>query len=435
MRCSFVSTHSYSNSSTSDTENGNLVSVTDANLNPEESSTLTNHKADILQYYERIRFDISYRQYLELFDIYRIYGIEIRMNEPWTDESDYSFLDITSAQFGLAIDTLYASLKLINNFNKSIPYIDDYINAISFCIIKDQNSKRQAWVSSWHSEGCYYIDYMSTISKQELAARLLSIIAYTEVDDITLKESKFSDYNANGFTNYDDEVLANEPQYIEYLAEYEIIDSGSVLIECQKAGLLTAESTKSIRDDFSEYIYQCISPSSQLIMAYSLIKPIQSKATAAFKCLETINPHWSRYALEENFSSLKHVDLFKGNLELGYSYFIAGGEYYGHYQNTSGGMTAALKIESVDDKTCEIIAVFTFYPAIENDVNQEKSGSYSMHGYVNFVTNEFRLVGDKWLTQQPEGYNMLDIVGVLFATKLVGDFERNSMTTIVMDRF
>ncbi len=371
-------------------------------------------------------------QKFEMNELNEKYGIDIWMNAQWQTDENYTHSDIAPAQYAEIIDNVSEAIFLLNELGDATAEINQYINALSFFDVITVDGVDRSWLASTEAEGYYIIDYATASNSRELAARLLSIIAYTTANEEALAYHYFSNINANGFYLYDDQLPLGALSYRDCLASYGITDPEDIQIECLKAGFLTPESTESIRADFAEYIYQSISPNHSFWWAYGNVNPIQTKIESALQYMGSLHPAWCDTYIIVVFNPEYGEILYYLSSDLNSTYYLNGAVYSGTYQNTSGTMNAELIIDSIDNESGKINARFVFSPADGNTI--EKSGEYALSGYVDFTSNSLSLQADHWISAVPEGYNMLDINGVLFATKLSGEFNRDKNIEIVLDR-
>ncbi len=400
---------------------------------PTPASTLSEAE-EILTYYKEIKPALSDTQYDRLLEMYDDYGLEIYFNYYWTD-TDYTiaYKDLDSDQYGTIVDTIYDALMMLGSDELTKTLISESFNEI-LCnkSMQIDDIEYNSYVHSYYW-GQYYLSFSDPVDTKELAVLFMGFIAYNNAGESALNDAGFIEQYYNGFKGYFYGELDDEVGYLSYLDSYGIDDPYRAMIECLKAGVMHVFATNDFRYDFSEYIKACMSSETSLWWAYPSIEPIRTKTNAALQYIESVNPAWGKDFFIE-FSDPANADALYEPMssELSYIYFYDDGTYYGTYENSTGTMNATLHIDEIDNETGKLVASFSFCPV---DGNLDgKSGEYRMVGNVNFRTSEVFLKGEEWISEQPRGYNMLDINGMLFATRLIGEFNREELTEIVLDR-
>jgi hypothetical protein len=397
-------------------------------------------------------------QSMHLSEISYYYGIDLRMNQYW-DENEYFYYsgEITPEEYGDVIDCIYFALtRIADEYDSNTHLIGDCIDTIS-CISNMEFDGVQydfcaSTEQSYHKN--FYFSYNSDSDPKELAAEIMYYVALylpcMDVNDedlclfdidstsnktalVNLTNYGFCANQYNGFSNYDNNVTYDNQKYVNILKENGITDTHDILVECACAGLLSPSSSESVICDFADYIFAMTRPSGEIWKLYPVVEPVQIKADAAITYISSINPSWNKgffisMSNPDNLPELYEPKSFGENL----SRYCSGAVYTGIYQNSRGEMNAVLEITSFDSDTGEITAEFTFSPAPNSP--EENSGKYRMTGSYDYHTNSISLKGAEWISIQPSGYNMLDIDGVMFATRIVGEFNRDELTEINLVR-
>lgn len=393
-----------------------------------------------MSYYADLSKSIDATAYDELIDLYETYNITISFNR--TAEPFYyvhseiagtpTYTKLEDIYLSSAIHFAYSAILALGSDTSAINLVDQNIDKIYLwgkLMINTYN------VDFYYSDSSCLMAYTLESDENKLTANIFRSIALN-----LAKSCEITDYNdafinaaLNGFNGYDDENGdQSSDNYLNILSSNGIINYYKKSSECLSAGFLTQESLASFEDDFSEYAYQLVSSDSQLWELYSFCAPIREKADWVMAQLNEINPQWTR----EFFLSLSQPDnalVINNTLENTSTptYFYAN-TYTGTYENTEGTMTATLNITYLNSKTGEIEAEFVFGPA--DDTSEGKSGSYIMNGVLDFKTAEVSLYGTAWISEQPKNYNMLNIHGLMFTGRIIGEFERDELTEIVLDK-
>lgn len=110
------------------------------------------------------------------------------------------------------------------------------------------------------------------------------------------------------------------------------------------------------------------------------------------------------------------------------------GEYQGDYKNTSGGMSLTVTLSNVHTGTIyAFVDADIHFSPIEGN-KDGKEGEYLASGYVDLITGEIILIGEAWVGQPPEGYEMLNLKGKITGDSFVGEFDRDYLKGFKLNR-
>jgi hypothetical protein len=380
--------------------------------------------------------------YDELIYLFDIYSIEVYFNEKPYVYADYDptfyyyppFTTIEDEDVSAAIHYIYDAVTALGSDDLTVMLVRNSIDAL-YCWKKVmvESISQTFYLPPTTLNHSILISYNLNSEENDLTANIINRIAFDAAgsDGISANQDAFNLSAQNGFINYNDLNSRKADNYLNILSKNGIININKVNAECLSAGFLSQESLKNFQRDFSEYAYELASSDSQLWALYSFCKPIRDKADWTLEQMAILNPMWTKEFFLNLSKPSSASSLIEMNNDFSVPTYFYPNAYAGFYENTEGTMTAALEITSLDDKTGAIEAVFSFGPA--DEVSEGKTGSYRMNGNVNFKTAEITLYGTDWISEQPEGYNMLNIHGSMFSSKLVGNFERDYSAEIVLD--
>lgn len=258
-------------------------------------------------------------------------------------------------------------------------------------------------------------------------------------DRYNLNSLEFASYNTNGFLNYDNEIV-EEKHYDKILDSQNI---SSKLTEYKKAGFLDTRSVESIDYDFCYYVSGLFTNSENFWYDYSKFPAIYEKANKVIFILEKENPAWNLEQIIEishpdGLSALKEIQntnndsekTIKEVQEINFTKYL--GLWKGTYHNNSGAMNLDLDIIKIDENTGETTALFSFSPSKDNE--DGKSGAFMMTGFIDVDKNTLTLVGDEWVSEQPKGYNKLDLNGEFVENYLKGNLDRDDMKNFLLEK-
>ncbi len=390
-----------------------------------------------------IREYIDEDAYDELIYLFDTYDIEVYFNkEPFvyadfdsTFYYDPPFTPIEDQNVSGAIHYIYDAITALGNDERTSTLVRNSIDEL-YCWrkIMVESTSRTFYLPPTTTNHSILISYNLNSEENDLTANIINRIAFDAAGTagLTWNRDAFNLSAQNGFINYDALNNHKADNYLNILSKNGIININKVNTECLGAGFLTQESLKSFPWDFSEYAYELASSDSKLWALYPFYKPIRDKADWALEQMADLNPLWTK----EFFLNLSKPDSASALNDMDYDFsvptYLYPKVYAGFYENTEGTMTATLEITHLDDETGAIEAVFSFGPA--DETSEGKTDSYRMSGYVDFKTAEINLYGTDWISEQPKGYNMLNIHGSMFISKLVGDFERDYSSEMVLDQ-
>jgi len=384
-----------------------------------------------LEYYEKIKEDISEESYDMLVEIKNKYDIDVKFAETITISGTEKYFALPKEKYDFVTKRVYDILQYFGDETYTVSLIGSLVNSI-YCYdtITFEGEENSSVTSPLPKKISLAVFEEYYYEKNYLMLDFASPLAWLISDQYDLFDTEFATSSSNGFIGYDNRVIDDE-KYSNILRNNSVFGNNEQ--EMLEAGFLYSSGIEEIANDFNHYVCGLFGNEDDFWEKYAEYEAVNKKTKAVVKFLNILNPKkWNfDYFVElshpSGLSALSMLESLEYDITADYI-----GLWEGTYQNNTGKMNVVIDVLEINIEAGEVKASFAFSPGIGN--TRGLSGEYSMVGDIDLLSGDILLRADEWISDQPPGYEMLDIIGIISFERFDGLLMRGEMREIYLTR-